>query len=41
MGAVLKFLRGLANLHVGQSGRHRWTKWRERQWCTYCGKETR
>lgn len=39
MGAIAKFFRDLANLHIGRSGVHRWTKWRERTWCTYCGKE--
>jgi hypothetical protein len=34
-----KFLRDLLNFHIGQSGRHRWEKWRDRTWCTYCGKE--
>jgi len=33
------FLRGLAKLHIGRWGFHRWTKWRERTWCTVCGKE--
>jgi hypothetical protein len=28
------------NLHVGQRGVHRWQKWRDREWCGYCGKET-
>jgi len=39
MGAIAKFFRDLANLHIGQAGVHRWKKWRERTWCGYCGKE--
>jgi hypothetical protein len=41
MGAIGKFFRDLANLHIGQAGVHRWKKWRERTWCAYCGKEGR
>jgi hypothetical protein len=36
---VLRLLRDLANLHIGKRGVHRWTRWRERTWCTYCGRE--
>jgi len=39
MGALAKFFKDLGNLHIGQHGVHRWTKWRERTWCKYCGKE--
>ena len=39
MNAVLRLFRDLVHLHVGKRGVHRWTKWRERTWCTYCGKE--
>ncbi len=39
MGAIGKFFRDLMNLHIGQRGVHRWTQWRRRTWCTYCGKE--
>jgi hypothetical protein len=35
----MSILSDLLNLHVGTSGVHRWTKWRDRTWCTYCGKE--
>jgi hypothetical protein len=38
---VPKLLLDLLNLHVGTWGVHRWTKWRERTWCKYCGRETR
>ncbi len=41
MGAFVKFFRDLASLHIGQRGVHRWTRWRDREWCTVCGKETR
>ncbi len=41
MNAIAGFLRDLINLHIGQRGRHRWQKWRERVWCGYCGKEIR
>ena len=41
MNAIGRFFRDLMNLHLGQRGVHRWTRWRERTWCTYCGKETR
>ncbi|MEX2158539.1 MAG: hypothetical protein WEB04_03975 [Dehalococcoidia bacterium] len=40
MRAIGKFFRDLANLHIGQRGVHRWTKWRDKTWCKYCGKET-
>ena len=40
MGAIAKFFSDLMNLHVGQRGMHRWQKWRDREWCSYCGKET-
>ena len=40
MGAIAKFLRDLMNLHIGERGVHRWQKWRDREWCAYCGKET-
>lgn len=39
MGAIGKFFRDLLSLHVGQRGVHRWTQWRRRTWCSYCGKE--
>jgi hypothetical protein len=41
MNAIMRFLRGLANLHIGQRGVHRWKRWRDREWCDYCGKEIR
>jgi hypothetical protein len=41
MNALAKLFRDLGNWHIGQVGRHRWKKWRERTWCEYCGKETR
>jgi hypothetical protein len=39
IGALARFLRDLTHLHIGKHGLHRWTKWRERTWCTYCGRE--
>ncbi len=39
MGAIGKFFRDLLNLHIGQRGVHRFKKWRDREWCQYCGKE--
>jgi hypothetical protein len=39
MGAIAKLLKDLANFHIGKAGLHRWTKWRDRTWCKYCGKE--
>ena len=39
MNAILRFLRDLANLHIGRRGMHRWQKWRDREWCGYCGKD--
>ena len=39
MGVIGKFFRDLLSLHVVQRGVHRWTQWRRRTWCTYCGKE--
>ncbi len=39
MGAILGFFRDIANLHIGQRGVHRWEKWRDREWCNYCGKD--
>jgi hypothetical protein len=36
---VFRLLRDLAHLHIGTRGLHRWTRWRERVWCTYCGRE--
>jgi hypothetical protein len=36
---VLRFLKDLAHLHIGKHGAHRWTRWRDRTWCTYCGRE--
>jgi len=36
---VLRFVKDLANLHIGRHGLHRWTRWRDRIWCTYCGRE--
>ncbi len=39
MGAIGKFFRDLMNFHIGQRGVHRWQKWRDREWCSYCGKE--
>jgi hypothetical protein len=41
MNALLRFFRDLMHLHVGQHGRHTWKRWRERTWCSYCGKEIR
>jgi hypothetical protein len=41
MSAILRFFRDLAHVHVGQHGLHRWTKWREREWCEYCGRDAR
>jgi hypothetical protein len=41
MAGLVKLLRDLANLHVGRRGVHRWQKWRERTWCSYCGLEAR
>jgi hypothetical protein len=39
MGAIAKFFKDLANLHIGKHGVHRWAGWRDRTWCSYCGKE--
>ncbi len=39
MGAIGKFFRDLMNLHIGQRGIHSFKKWRDREWCQYCGKE--
>jgi hypothetical protein len=39
MGAIAKFFKDLVNLHIGRSGVHRWQKWRDREWCAYCGKD--
>jgi len=39
MGAIAKFFRDLAHLHIGRMGVHRWQKWRDREWCEYCGKD--
>ncbi len=39
MGAIAKFFRDLMALHIGQRGVHRFKKWRDREWCSYCGKE--
>jgi hypothetical protein len=36
---VLRLFRDLAHLHIGKRGLHRWNRWRERVWCTYCGRE--
>jgi hypothetical protein len=41
MTALVKLFRDLLHLHVGRRGMHRWTRWRERSWCTYCGYEER
>jgi hypothetical protein len=39
MAPIVQFLKDLLNLHIGRHGFHRWTRWRERTWCTYCGRE--
>jgi hypothetical protein len=39
VGAIGKFFKDLARLHIGQWGVHRWKKWRDRTWCEICGKE--
>ncbi|MDZ4279092.1 MAG: hypothetical protein U1B78_08125 [Dehalococcoidia bacterium] len=40
MRAIGRLFRDLAHLHIGQRGIHLWTRWRERIWCTYCGRDT-
>jgi len=41
MNVLFRIVRDLMHLHIGQRGRHTWQKWRDRTWCSYCGKEIR
>jgi hypothetical protein len=41
VNAIRRLLRDLLHLHIGQRGLHTWQRWRDRTWCSYCGKETR
>jgi len=41
MKALFRIVKDLMHLHIGQRGRHTWQRWRERTWCSYCGKEIR
>jgi hypothetical protein len=41
VNAIKRFVRDLLHLHIGQHGLHTWQRWRDRTWCSYCGKETR